>query len=423
MAFVRLVMMFGGTGKTVVFAVGVYVFYPGLNEVQSMIIRDFAYLACFLWMVVNFLEQTWNPTRSRLIAFIVTALLATLFRIEGLIFIFGLIVFYLMSGTVSKRFRLYGILAIATVLPALVYGVLMWIYDGELGNAWGVVVTMFQFLEEELLESISSVDSAWLKSALTGAVPFILPVMPFVKQAFNILEILSAGYVLILAWGLFHRPLIRDRGSRTMLLKKGWTWIVGINLLVLIGFVMIRQIITDRYPLSLALMLMVFLPFAIRAILDHPRVQPILRTTIPCVLGILLVVNSVEGLDRFSNKYHLREAGLWVKSHYDEPYSRTKVYSNNRLVDYYAGKKEVEEDLYYGINTVIGLTQSNRWKKLHFMAIALRADSPPGFYRNFRYLFGKEPDRIFENEKGSKVLVYDLRMEKNPIKRSATNSQ
>jgi hypothetical protein len=54
---------------------------------------------------------------------------------------------------------------------------------------------------------------------------------------------------------------------------------------------------------------------------------------------------------------------------------------------------------------------SARWKRLHFLAINLEAKGEPGFYRNFRYRIGKEPDIIFENPRGDKVLIYDFRDE------------
>ncbi len=73
----------------------------------------------------------------------------------------------------------------------------------------------------------------------------------------------------------------------------------------------------------------------------------------------------------------------------------------------------MREDQYYSDKVVQNLTLSHRWKLLRFLAITLTDDSHPGFYRNFRFRNGKEPDMWFWNHKGDKVLVYDFRPEED----------
>jgi len=193
---------------------------------------------------------------------------------------------------------------------------------------------------------------------------------------------------------------------------QAWKRLVLINLLVLVGFILIKQIVTDRYPISLVLLLMMFLPFAMTRLIDIAKNHSTRRgMAVAWTLGILVLLNSVEGLDRFSSKHHLKEAGLWIATQSGGDYGKSKIYSNNRIVDYYAGTTEVREDQYYSNRLVQRLTLSDRWKLLRFLAITLTDDSHPGFYRNFRYRNGKEPDMWFWNHKGDKVLVYDFRPE------------
>ena len=413
LAFLNLVHKFGANQKQILLAALVFVLYPGLNEVQSMIIRDFAYLACFMWMIVFFVQQISNPTRANFLGFIFMGLLATTYRIEGLVYLFGLFVVYLLWGTVSPRWKKAGLFLVLLALPLMSYGVLFWVYNGDISNAWNLLSSMLTRSSEGLDLYIASLDSkTWAALVDKFAWP-ILVLMPIGILFGNLIEVISLGYVLVLLGGWICRPLIDTRQTSNLLMIDAWKWIIGINLLVLVGFVLVRQIVTDRYPLSLAIMLMLFMPFALTAIRDRVvNWSTNYRRLFIGVASFLLLVNSVEGLDRVSSKLHMKEAGIWI-SQQTGGYRKSKVYSNTRIVDYYTGKPVVEPDDHYRANIVNSLVLTSRWKRLDFLAISLDNDARPGFYRNFRYRNGKEPERIFENHKGDKVLVYDFRDEKD----------
>jgi hypothetical protein len=413
LAFLNLVRKFGADQRQLRLAALIFVLYPGLNEVQSMIIRDFAYLACFMWMIVFFVQQISNPTRRNLLGFVFMGLLATAYRIEGFVYLVGLFIVYLLWGTVSLPWKKTGLILVLLILPLMSYGVLFWIYNGDVSNAWNQLSLTFAQSSENLDLYITSLDNkTWSMLVDKLSLPILL-LMPVVILLGNLIEVVSMGYVLILVGGWICRPLIDKRQTSNLLMIDAWKWIIGINLLVLIGFVLVRQIVTDRYPLSLALMLMLFAPFALTAIWD--RVSSWSSSYRRWFIGIaffLIFVNTLEGLDRFSSKGHMKEAGIWI-SEQTGGYHKNRVYSNVPIVDYYSGKPVVEPDEHYRAYVVNSLVLTTRWNLLHFMAISLDDDARPGFYRNFRYRIGKEPERIFENHKGDKVLVYDFRDEKD----------
>ena len=123
------------------------------------------------------------------------------------------------------------------------------------------------------------------------------------------------------------------------------------------------------------------------------------------------LLNTLEGLDRFTSKRHLKAAGEWIAEQSGGQYGRSKIYSNSRIVDYYAGVTEVRDGSHYSPKAVETLTRTPRWQQLSFLAVTLAGSGRPGFYRDFRHRIGKEPDMWFWNRKGSKVLVYDFRSE------------
>ena len=415
LAFVRLVRSFGGTRHHVMLAALVFVFYPGLNEVQSMIVRDFAYLGCFMWMVVFFIEQQQNPSKKRMFGFLILGLLATAYRIEGLVYLTGLIAVYLVWRIHNSSTKKYGLILIALAFPLFFYGMLQWIYDGNISHSWQIHTRMLELSKQDLDQYIASLQPGLWPSLLAYFSPIILWFKPLSNLFVNILDVLSIGYALILFWGWKYRPLIgvsadRDQSSMTLTVK-AWKWVVVINVLVLIVFVLIKQIVTDRYPLSLGLLLMLFIPFCLTAIWEKVKARKALhRRTIVSFICALLFLNSAEGLDRISSKRHMKEAGAWILQQSGK-YKKSKIYSNNRIVDYYLGKPKAEQDNYYSASTVNALVLTPRWELLDFLAISIERKNSPGFYRSMRFRIGKEPERVFENRKGDKVLVYDFRPE------------
>ena len=408
-AFIRLTRIFGANKTQLWLAAFIYLFFPGLNEVQSMIIRDFAYLGCFLWMVVFYIQYRAQPNTQDLILFIVLGLLATAFRIEGAIYLFFALTGILISAKKSTQWRIKSLAGIVLILPALVYGALYWLYDGNLQGAWEVLQRLMARSRAELEASIAALQPGVLSAVLEKAFVPVLVLSPIAKMLYNVLEILTLGYVLILVFGLFKRPWIdTEKLQRTRVLQS-WRDIILINLLILIFFAQIRSIFTDRYPLSLALLIMLFLPFVITALFRSAASKNGRKVPgVAIAAVIVLALNAVEGLDRKSSKRHLKEAGQWIKQQSDGVYHKSKIYSNDRIVDYYAGQKVARPDNHYSIYISSQLTLSMRWKRLDFMAIHLNRHGKPGFYRNFRFRIGKEPDKIFRNRKGDQVLVYDF---------------
>ena len=74
--FVRIVQIFGGAGHTLIYAGLVISIYPGFNELQAMVIRDFAYWAFWTWMVVHFLGYYLHHKPANLLYCLCLGLLA-----------------------------------------------------------------------------------------------------------------------------------------------------------------------------------------------------------------------------------------------------------------------------------------------------------------------------------------------------------
>ena len=408
-AFIKLSEKLGADQTRLWLAGVVYLFYPGLNEVQSMIMRDIPYIACFLWMVVFFIQAWQRPNRWGLIAFILTGLLATAFRVEGMIYLGILLFWMLISGRYTPAWltRKMAVVAALVFLSLLVYVALYWLYDGRISVALQLIPKIWLEPKTELLDYIDNLDPGVWRSALEKGLYPATAVLPFAKAIFNFLEVLTLGYLLILVAGLFVRPWLDRQTSGSEQAWQCWKIVVVINILILIVFAALRFLYNDRYPLTLSVMTILLVPFAVTALCRITADKMSRKTRMVWVAtGLVLLVNSLEGLDRFTSKHHLREAGNWIRQQSGGDYNRFRFYTNNNILDYYAGQKVFRSHWNYRAAIANPETLKNR---VDLIAIRAGRSDVNGYYQHILSLIGETPDMIFENRKGDRVEIFDFR--------------
>ena len=408
-AFIKLSEKLGADQTRLWLAGVVYLFYPGLNEVQSMIMRDIPYIACFLWMVVFFIQAWQRPNRRDLIAFILTGLLATAFRVEGMIYLGILLFWMLISGRFTPAWltKKLAVAAALVFLSLLVYVALYWLYDGRISVALQLIPKIWLEPKTELLDYIDNLDPGVWRSALEKGLYPAAAVLPFAKAIFNFLEVLTLGYLLILVAGLFVRPWLDRQTSGSEQAWQCWKIVVVINILILIVFAALRFLYNDRYPLTLSVMTMLLVPFAVTALCRITADKMSRKTRMVWVAtGLVLLVNSLEGLDRFTSKHHLREAGNWIRQQSGGDYNRFRFYTNNNILDYYAGQKVFRSHWNYRAAIANPETLKDR---VDLIAIRAGRSDVNGYYQHILSLIDKTPDVIFENRKGDRVEIYDFR--------------
>ncbi len=185
-----------------------------------------------------------------------------------------------------------------------------------------------------------------------------------------------------------------------------WKLIVVINILILIAFATLRFLYNDRYPLTLSVMTMLLVPFAVTALCRAGR----FRKAVCIATAFVLLINSLEGLDRFTSKHHLREAGTWIRQQTGDDYHRFRIYSNNRILDYYAGQDVFLTHWHY-----LGPIPNPETLKDRMDLIVIRAGRSDldGYYQRVISLIGEPPAMTFEGHKGDRVDIFDFR-EKQP---------
>ena len=96
-AFVLLTREIGAGSVTITIAALVIVFFPGLNELRSYIIRDHGYIAFYLLSLYYLIRALHLRSRVTFLTSMIAMGIATLFRIEGSVFLIAMPIIYLNS--------------------------------------------------------------------------------------------------------------------------------------------------------------------------------------------------------------------------------------------------------------------------------------------------------------------------------------
>ena len=83
-----------------------------------------------------------------------------------------------------------------------------------------------------------------------------------------------------------------------------------------------------------------------------------------------------------------------------------RFYTNNNILDYYAGQKVFRSHWNYRAAIANPETLKNR---VDLIAIRAGRSDVNGYYQHILSLIGETPDMIFENRKGDRVEIFDFR--------------
>ena len=406
--FVGVVRAFGGTSRRLtVLAALVAVLHPSFNEYRAFIIRDAGYLACYL-LALFCLARSVQTTSLRYPAMVVGALLlASLFRIEGVVFLLSaplLILTVRGENGGSAWTRLVLTISSAAVL-ALVLGWWLIAPNGGISSA-GAASTPLEVISTAWHQITSSVSHkiAVLRTEFLGTYAAEYAWALFVFAVLTIL--LSATFSqLTIPWALL---AIGALGVGVRFPRKSlnrlWLTLVGMHLAILLVFAVIKLFLAARYPLALAVTILILVPFALERVASAVRWHK-LKTPARALVGVLLLWaggESVSGLDNATRATAVKEAGLWVAMQARVP---GVLVSNDRRIAYYAGRHGDLDFIETDVGKILHGLRGGRWPEADYVALRLtRHDTKTEAW--VIEALGKAPAQVFERESGDRVLVY-----------------
>ncbi len=409
-AFIIAVVELGGDRRTAFIATLVILLLPGLNKYRSFVIRDAGYLAFYMWSLI-FLFRFWRTAEPRsLVAWFSCAFTAFLFRVEGLAFLL-VVPALLLAHRYHKEpiyVRLVVLVALVFVGVALFAVFSLWMLGSELGMDkttlfLSPLVSISQSLERVGVELWYKLNA--IRQEFLGEFSDQYAYAVFVLTLFTIIVSEVVRKLVIVYAGLFIHAVWKRLAFPNRALIRLWVALIAINILILCVFTLAKLFLPGRYTMGLVLTMMLAIPFSLTYLysqwVDRKAVGTVLRWGFP-VIVILCVGVGIKGLDRYTDKQYLREAGQWIAAH---TLPDDSLYSNNRLLIYYSGKSAFRDGAKYDWAETMRLVWRREWKNFDYLALQVSRKRPDQKNRLTNKL-GTAPIEVFRNRKGDQVLIY-----------------
>lgn len=405
-AFVTLVKQLGGNRiALLVFASLAILIHPELNDYRSFVIRDAGYWAFYLVSILFLLRFAESERLSDALYWGAAMSLAMLFRIEASVFLLflPLALLFAPGKSFGRRGRLY--LKANTVLIALwVLGMIWYLWSParmQVGRLLDPLIFLQQAAEQlstGLTARAEALEKALLNQyssyyALTAVIVVMLTII-----IAKTLEVLGIVYAALATHSVIRRLI---PGPARVI----GCWLIGLNLAILITFVIVRLFLQGRFVIPLALVLSLAVPFSLTALYDQWRSRDAVprRRWLFAAVCLALTVVASDALFSFGpSKQYLKEAGLWLKQNAPR---EAKVYSDSPLVAYYADKPATDWRQPFSWEETVNVMESGKHRAYHYLAIAVsrkNSDSASLLIEKLK----REPIARFANSRGDQVLIF-----------------
>lgn len=407
LGFVALVRSLGA-GRTVQWiALLVALAHPGLNEYRAFVIRDIGYWASYLWALAYFFAYLQQRSNRLLTGWIVCSVLAFLFRVEGVL-LFTVLPACLYAFECQGRKRALALALVAVITALILSASPLWQYLSELDMTDEALTTnplehLFSSWSTRASEVLTRLDA--LRWELDGITSRLMALAVYVStSAFIMLYELVRSLGVVFS-GLVVYSLVRSIRFARHGLRRWWTIVAGIQVLLVFQFVFANFFLADRYAVALALTLLAVVPFCLERLWRDWQRSDRRLSVGSILLVLLLAVQTVDGLDTATEKGHVKEAGLWLRAN---AATGSTLYSNSRILVYYSGLRETRGDPSYTWEEAMSELWTDRWQAHDYFALVLSRSDTRHEVQLLKRI-DTEPVKRFTNDGGSAVLIFRSR--------------
>ncbi|HLB43224.1 MAG TPA: hypothetical protein VJN02_10360 [Gammaproteobacteria bacterium] len=405
-AFILITKELGGSRRILWLAAFTILLSHKFNNVREYIIRDHGFWAFYLLSILLLLRYFRQPGWMAALFWSGSILLATLFRLEGAIFLFLLpFLSWMHFFSLSERFKSFLKLNLLTIIICFVLIAWLLLYPqsslekfGRLNEIihqvhHGLTIITNQFAESKvaLAQYVLTGDST--KEA--GSVLLMVMGTWYVVSVINNLSWIYSA-LLIYAWW---RKVVTFSFSATLILSA----YLGINILVTLSFLFERLFLSHRYLIALSLVFMLWIPFALEDLLqkyDQVKYRFVVYASI-----VLMVIASLGGIFDFGySKTYIYEAGQWLAEHVP---AQATLYSNDYQVMYYS--HHFGNTIFQKVNTDtdVRIVSHGKWKQYDYLALRIKTKHTDEMSAILKEIH-QAPVRIFNNKRGDRVEVYHI---------------
>lgn len=407
--FIMIVKRLGGSRNVMWLAAAIILLSHEFNDVREYIVRDHGFWVFYLLSVYLLLDFFAQPKFLTGIAWSLSLAIATLFRIEGAVFLILLpfMIWLNFSFNLRERAKSFLILNLPLIGFCVVLSVLSLIYSQERLNQLGRLPEISTQIKHGIMMIAERYETT--KWGMTNYILFhekaknadmLLPVVLSVYYLFNIVISLSFIYAVI----VFYTLLQRVSGfTRHALLVIGGYLLV--NFAVTSVFFLENLFLSKRYLVAVSLILMLFVPFGLNDILQKSNKQFHYRIGL-WVISISVFLTSLGGIFDFGySKSYIGNAGKWIA---DNVPANASLYVNDYQLMYHA--HFFGDDLFdkFKFYSAIATFTNNNWKRFDYLALRINKHES-----QYMMIFADEVSKQkvlarFANKRGDKVVIYKV---------------
>jgi len=399
LAFMRIAHFFKDSKRVLIFAAVTILLAHDFNSLRESIIRDHGFWAFYLVSILALLRFVRDPRALNALSWSASLFLATLFRLEGVIFL--IILPFVAVFSMARPFRAFCLLHALLLTLLLGLGIFIWVVHSDL--------TIFQFsrlaeLKFQWVGGFDAIVHRFMSSAevlsdqalnrYSSHDKYLILFLTLVSwYVIEVVKSLSLIYTALVIYAWCKKLLLPEKKFTQIL----WSYIL-LNMVVTGIFLVENNFLSKRYILALSLTLMIWVPFALDYLYEYKK-----KIILSLVLSILSISLLGDIVHFGPSKKYIREAGLWLEK--EIPLNAT-VYSNDYQVMYYSQR--------FG-NTIFTTAREflapkslaeKRWKQYDYLAWRFnKVDEVKN--RELKKEFGT-PVKVFSNSRGDEVAIYKI---------------
>lgn len=405
LSFILIVKNIRASKRILIFAAITILCAHKFNSVRDYIIRDHGFWAFYLCAILAFITYLQKPKIIYALFFNISLLIASLFRVEGVIFLLTLPLFIWLYQpfTLRAKFRGFVLLNSCTCLAAIALGGFFvshphdaWNYLGRLAEfklqlqqGYAYIIDNYQHAKTGLLNYVLNVDSA--KHA-----DLVLILVLITWFATSIITNLSWIYALLIFYA-FYKKILPQARAVTLIIYGGLCINVGITFI----FLLERNFLSKRYLIALILLLLLYIPLVLDYLYAKFSITKYRLTFVAVMLAI--GIQAIGGIISFGySKMYIADAGAWLA--HNVPKNAT-LYSNDYQLMYYSQ--------HFGDEIFVKMPQyaaefTATPKELAYEFYALRLYNKfnnKNLVQQLEQQFGP-PIKVFANKRGDSVKIY-----------------
>jgi hypothetical protein len=404
-AFIYLVGLLGGGLRTRIWAAAVILFAHEFDSVREYIVRDHGFWAFYLASLILLVQYFRQRKFIYAVAWSLTAMIATLFRIEGALFLLlvPFVAWFDSMHNFKVRLREFvelnlflGVVCASAILLYALSGNHFVLHLGRVTELQAQLIFGLSTLSQHFQLAASALAQHVLSPYAAKDASLVLFLLLIIWYAYSVVANVSFIYALLVLYAWTRRLLKLDKPSHLAIMSY-----IAINLVITGAYLAENLFISKRYLIALSLVFMLWVPFALDKLLLDRKQRPILAA---CV-GLLLFMNALTVVIHFGySKNYIRDAGIWLSENVPQEAS---LYSNDEQVMFYSqhfGNNIFSEAR---LNADLAVIAQGQWKHYDYLALRLDKQEQKTAMLKIKEL-NMAPLTVFANRRGDEVLIYRI---------------